>query len=57
MKFEIKMEPVCVVVVVVSCYILIVVIAIFDKEEPYENWYPITLLTYILFLLITYITK
>ncbi len=51
------MEPVCVVVVVVSCYILIVVIAIFDKEEPYENWYPITLLTYILFLLIKYITK
>ena len=57
MKFEIKTEPVCVVVVAVLCYILIVVTVIFDKQEPYENWYPITLLTFILFLLITYITK
>ncbi len=57
MKFEIKMEPVCVVVVAVLCYISIVIIATFDKVEPYENWYPITLLTFILFLSITYIMK
>ena len=57
MKFEIKTEPVCIVVDAVSCYISFVAIAIYDKEEPFENWYPITLLTFILFLLITYITK
>ena len=57
MKFEIKTEPVCVVVVAVSCYISIVVIVIFNKEEPYKNWYPITPLTFIPFRSITYITK
>ena len=57
MKFEIKTEPVCIVVVAVSCYISIVVITIYNKEKPYKNWYPVKLLTFILFLSISYITK
>jgi hypothetical protein len=60
--FKIKTKPLCVTAVLGACYIAIIVIEATNilyggGRDPYSNWYPVTLATFILFISISYIAK
>ncbi len=55
MKFEIKMEPVCAVLVAVPAYFAIVVITLGTGEQAQDSWFPITVIVTILALAISFI--
>ena len=55
MKFEIKTEPVCAVLVTVASYIAIVVITLGTGGHPKESCFPITVILTILAIAISYI--
>jgi hypothetical protein len=55
MKFEIKTEPVCVVLVTVPAYFAIVVITIATGIQAHDAWFPQTVIVTILAVAITVI--
>ena len=55
MKFEIKMEPVCAVLVAVPAYFAIVVITLGTGVQAQDSWFPITVIVTILALAISFI--
>jgi hypothetical protein len=55
MKFEIKMEPVCAVLVVVPAYFAIVVITLGTGVQAQDSWFPITVIVTILAIAISFV--
>ena len=55
MKFEIKTEPVCAVLIAVPAYMAIVVITLGTGMQAQDGWLPITIIVVILAIRITYI--
>ncbi len=55
MKFEIKTEPVCAVLVVVPAYFAIVVITLGTGVQAQDSWFPITVIVTILAIAISFI--
>jgi hypothetical protein len=55
MKFEVKMEPVCAVLVVVPAYFAIVVITLGTGVQAQDSWFPITVLVTILAITISFV--
>ena len=55
MKFEIKMEPVCAVLVAVPAYFAIVVITLGTGVQAQDSWFPITVIVTILALAISFV--
>jgi len=55
MKFEIKTEPVCVVLVTVPAYFAIVVITVATGIQAHDAWFPQTVIVTILAVAITVI--
>ena len=55
MKFEIKMEPVCAVLVVVPAYFAIVVITLGTRVQPQDSWFPIKVIVTILAIAISFV--
>jgi hypothetical protein len=56
MKFEIKTEPVCVVLIAVPAYMAIVVVTLGTGMQAQDLWLPITIIVAILATGITYIS-
>ena len=56
MKFEIKTEPVCAVLIAVPAYMAIVVITLGTGMQAQDGWLPITIIVAILAIRITYIS-
>ncbi len=56
MKFEIKTEPVCAVLIAVPAYMAIVVITPGTGVQAQDAWLPITIIVAILAIGITYIS-
>jgi len=54
MKFEVKTEPVCVVLIAVPAYFAIVVITIVTGTQAHDAWFPITVFVTILSIAITF---
>jgi hypothetical protein len=55
MKFEIKTEPVCAVLIAVSAYFAIVVITLGTGEQVQDLWFPITVVVTILAIGISFV--
>ena len=55
MKFKIKTEPVCAVLVVMSAYFAIVVITLGTGVQAQDSWFPITVIVTILTIAISFI--
>ena len=53
MKFEVKTEPVCVVLVAVPAYFAIIVITLGTGVQAHDAWFPQTVIVTILALKIT----
>jgi hypothetical protein len=56
MKFEIKTEPVCAVLIAVPAYMAIVVITLGMGMQAQDAWLPITIIVVILAIGITYMS-
>jgi len=55
MKFEVKTEPVCTVLVVVPAYFAIVVITLSMGVQAQDSWFPITVIVTILAIAISFV--
>ena len=55
MRFEVKTEPVCVVLVAVPAYFAIVVITLATGVQAHDAWFPQTVIVTILAIAITVI--
>jgi hypothetical protein len=55
MKFEIKTEPVCAVLVAVPAYFAIVVIKLGTGIQAQDSWFPITVIVTILAIAISFV--
>ena len=55
MKFEIKTEPVCAVLVIVPAYFAIVVITLGTGVQAQDSWFPITVIVTILAIAISFV--
>ncbi len=55
MKFEVKTEPVCAVLVVVTAYFNIVVGPIGTGVQAQDSWFPVTVIVTILAIAISFI--
>jgi hypothetical protein len=55
MKFEVKTEPVCAVLVAVPDYFAIVVVTFGTGVQAQDSWFPITVIVTILALAISFI--
>ena len=55
MKFEVKTEPVCTVLVVVPAYFTIVVVTLGTGVQAQDSWFPITVIVMILAIAISFI--
>jgi hypothetical protein len=55
MKFEVKTEPVCAVLVVVPAYFAIVVVTLGTGVQAQDSWFPITVIVTILAIAISFI--
>jgi hypothetical protein len=55
MKFEVKTEPVCAVLVVVPAYFAIVVVTLGTGVQAQDSWFPITIIVTILAIAISFI--
>jgi len=55
MKFEIKTEPVCAVLVAVPAYFAIIVVTLGTGVQAQDSWFPITVIVTILALAISFI--
>jgi hypothetical protein len=57
MKFEIKTEPVCVVLVALPAYVAIVAITIGTRVEAQVAWFPLSVVVTVLAIGISYISS
>ena len=57
MKFEVKTEPVCAVLVAVPAYFTIVVVTPSTGVQAQDSWFPITIIVTILVLAISFINS
>ena len=55
MKFEVKTEPVCAVLVVVPAYFAIVVVTLVTGVQAQDSWFPVTVIVTILAIAISFI--
>ncbi len=55
MKFEVKPEPVCAVLVAVPAYFAIVVVTLGTGVQAQDSWFPITVIVTILAIAISFI--
>ena len=55
MKFKVKTEPVCAVLVVVPAYFAIVVVMLGTGVQAQDSWFPITVIVTILAIAISFI--
>jgi hypothetical protein len=55
MKFEVKMEPVCAVLIAIPAYFAIVVVTLGTGVQAQDSWFPITVIVTILALAISFI--
>ena len=55
MKFEIKTEPVCAVLVAIPAYLAIVVITLGTGVQDQDSWFPITVIMTILTITISFV--
>jgi hypothetical protein len=55
MKFDIKTEPVCAVLVVVPAYFAIVVITLWTGVQAQDSWFPVTVIVTILAIAISFV--
>ena len=55
MKFKVKTEPVCAVLVVVPAYFAIVVVMLGTGVQAQDSWVPITVIVTILAIAISFI--
>ena len=55
MKFEVKMEPVCAVLVVIPAYFAIVVVTLGTGVQAQDSWFPITVIVTILAIAISFV--
>ena len=55
MKFEVKTEPVCAVLVAVPAYFTIVVVTLGMGVQAQDSWFPITVIVMILAIAISFI--
>jgi len=55
MKFEVKPEPVCAVLVAVPAYFAIVVVTLGTGVQAQDSWFPITIIVTILAIAISFI--
>ena len=55
MKFEIKTEPVCAVLVAVPAYFTIVVVTLGTGVQAQDSWFPITVIVTILAIAISFV--
>ncbi len=55
MKFEIKTEPVCAVLVAIPAYLAIVVITLGTGVQAQDSWFPITVIVTILTIAIYFV--
>jgi hypothetical protein len=52
MKFEIKTEPVCAVLVAIPAYAAIIAIAILTQVQTQDAWFPLTIVIAIMLIAI-----
>jgi hypothetical protein len=57
MKFEIKTEPVCAVLVAVPAYIAIVVVTITTGVQAQDAWFPLSIIVVIMSIGMNYVSK
>jgi hypothetical protein len=55
MKFEVKTEPVCAVLVAVPAYFAIVVVTLGTGVQAQDSWFPITVIVMILAIAISFV--
>ena len=55
MKFEVKTEPVCTVLVAVPAYFAIVLVTLGTGVQAQDSWFPITVIVTILAIAISFI--
>jgi hypothetical protein len=55
MKFEVKTEPVCTVLVAVPAYFAIVLITLGTGVQAQDSWFPITVIVTILAIAISFV--
>jgi hypothetical protein len=55
MKFEVKTEPVCTVLVAVPAYFAIVLITLGTGVQAQDSWFPITVIVMILAIAISFV--
>jgi ABC-type microcin C transport system permease subunit YejB len=55
MKFEVKTEPVCVVLVAVPSYFAIVIITLGTGVQAHDAWFPLTVIVTIQSIAMTFI--
>ncbi len=55
MKLEVKMEPVCAVLVTIPAYFAIVVVTLGTGVQAQDSWFPIIVIVMILALAISFI--
>ena len=55
MKFKVKTEPVCAVLVVIPAYFAIVVVTLGTGVQAQDSWFPITVIVTILAIAISFI--
>ena len=55
MKFEVKTEPVCSVLVAVPAYFAIVVVTLGTGVQAQDSWFPITVIVTILAIAISFV--
>jgi hypothetical protein len=55
MKFEIKTEPVCAVLVSVPAYIAIVIITLYTGMKAEDAWLPLTVTLVIMYIALFYV--
>jgi hypothetical protein len=57
MKFEIRTEPVCAVLIAVPAYAAIAIIVIATGLQPQDAWFPISVIVVILAIGMNYVAK
>jgi hypothetical protein len=57
MKFEIKMEPVCAVIIAVSAYVAIVVITLGMGVRAQDAWLPLSVIITILIIGVSFVSS
>jgi hypothetical protein len=57
MKFEVKTEPVCAVLVAIPAYAAIVIITLGTGVRAQDAWFPLSVVVAVLVIAISYVTN